>query len=296
MNVADRDAEVAFAPETSTGTVRPGGAGTVLTGWMRLDPPHCLAITLGMSAALHLWMLLLIPDAPEPVAVSPPGHLMVRIGDFGAPPTPSSSPVAGAPQSASSKSVPVTSIDRPAQVHKPTDPVVSEPVPAKTPRAVQPSPSDRAAPEASEIAALESAVARPPTRLPKLSPAKPVQAGPGDVASAPISEKVVAHSELSTAPTPLRISNPVYRSPPNPPVYPARAVRFGQEGTVMVRAHLSTLGEVLDVEVHSSSGHALLDKAALAAVRDWRFEPAWRGGRAVLAVVDLPVNFQLQHD
>ena len=62
----------------------------------------------------------------------------------------------------------------------------------------------------------------------------------------------------------------------------------------MVRAQLSKQGDVIGVELRRSSGHALLDKAALKAVRQWLFKPAKRDGQAVLAMVDLPVHFKLQ--
>ena len=48
------------------------------------------------------------------------------------------------------------------------------------------------------------------------------------------------------------------------------------------------------VTILVSSGHPLLDDAALAAVRGWRFNPATRGGAAVAAPVDVPIRFRLQ--
>jgi protein TonB len=93
---------------------------------------------------------------------------------------------------------------------------------------------------------------------------------------------------------PTLITEPRYRRPPTPPVYPVRAVRLGQEGTAVVRARLSETGEVLEVALHASSGHRLLDRAALDAVGDWAFQPARRDGRAVLGLVEVPVHFELQ--
>jgi protein TonB len=47
------------------------------------------------------------------------------------------------------------------------------------------------------------------------------------------------------------------------------------------------------VSVAHSSGHPVLDEAAIAAVRQWRFVAATRGGTAVPAAADVPVRFTL---
>jgi protein TonB len=55
------------------------------------------------------------------------------------------------------------------------------------------------------------------------------------------------------------------------PDYPLAARRRGQAGTVVVLVHCDRDGAVQQLQVLRSSGHALLDAAALAAVRHWRF-------------------------
>jgi len=59
-----------------------------------------------------------------------------------------------------------------------------------------------------------------------------------------------------------------------PPEYPPLSVRAGEEGTVRCRLHIAASGEVLAVDVVVSSGHERLDKAAVKALRRWRFVPA----------------------
>ena len=59
-----------------------------------------------------------------------------------------------------------------------------------------------------------------------------------------------------------------------PPAYPAEAMRRRQEGTVRLVVHVSADGTPVLVELAGSSGHPSLDKAALNAVRQWRFNPA----------------------
>jgi len=61
----------------------------------------------------------------------------------------------------------------------------------------------------------------------------------------------------------------------------------------MVRALVSPDGDTQETRLWRSSGHPLLDAAAVAAVRRWAFEPARHGGRAVPAWVEVPVHFRL---
>jgi len=53
-------------------------------------------------------------------------------------------------------------------------------------------------------------------------------------------------------------------------------------------------GRVIAASVHRGSGHADLDKAALAAARQWTFQPARRGEQAVSITVLKPFRFVLQ--
>ena len=78
-----------------------------------------------------------------------------------------------------------------------------------------------------------------------------------------------------------------------PPDYPAEARRRKWEGTVILRVEVEADGTVRSCDVAVSSGHAVLDDAARAAVRRWRFAPARLAGSAVAARVEVPVRFQL---
>ena len=79
-----------------------------------------------------------------------------------------------------------------------------------------------------------------------------------------------------------------------PPPYPAQARRRGLEGRVLVHAVVAASGECTRAELRRSSGHAILDEAALRAVRAWRFVPAMRDGRPVTAGVEIPIVFRLE--
>ena len=77
------------------------------------------------------------------------------------------------------------------------------------------------------------------------------------------------------------------------PEYPPLARRRGLEGQTLLRVDILTSGESGAIAVVSSSGHAVLDNAALAAVRRWKFVPAGEGAHEAAAYVEVPVSFQL---
>jgi protein TonB len=90
------------------------------------------------------------------------------------------------------------------------------------------------------------------------------------------------------------ILHPKFRQPPEPAVYPPRALALNQQGEVLVRARIDCGGNPEAVELAHGSGFPMLDEAALRAVRRWRFVPAEVDGIAVVATVQVPVVFHLQ--
>jgi protein TonB len=85
-----------------------------------------------------------------------------------------------------------------------------------------------------------------------------------------------------------------YLNNPRPP-YPFAAVRQGAEGRVLLSAEVLPDGRAGRVSLEKSSGHALLDAAALNTVRSWRFTPARKGGVASTQTVSIPIDFTLQN-
>lgn len=77
------------------------------------------------------------------------------------------------------------------------------------------------------------------------------------------------------------------------PEYPPQAREKGWEGRVILNVTVDTMGMVRRVEVVRSSGYAVLDSAAIAAVKQWRFSPAREDGRPVEATLLIPFQFSL---
>jgi protein TonB len=97
-------------------------------------------------------------------------------------------------------------------------------------------------------------------------------------------------------PAPAAVSaRPRYRSNPEPE-YPALARRRRQEGLVLLSVRVDAKGRAETVAVRISSGFALLDEAALEAVRRWEFEPGRFRGDPVPSQVEVPIRFQLDRE
>ena len=79
-----------------------------------------------------------------------------------------------------------------------------------------------------------------------------------------------------------------------PVLYPQELQREGVEGRVVLIGQVEPSGRLVAVSVKTSSGHESLDQAALAAVRQWVFRPALRGGKATRQQVLIPVEFRVR--
>jgi protein TonB len=75
--------------------------------------------------------------------------------------------------------------------------------------------------------------------------------------------------------------------------YPARAVRLGLQGHVQLRLLLGQDGSVREISVADSSGHEILDSAAVTAMRGLRCQPYIEDGHAMPAQVLQLVEFSL---
>lgn len=109
------------------------------------------------------------------------------------------------------------------------------------------------------------------------APPPPPSPSPGEIAPPP----VVPPSFVAAY-----LSNP-------PPDYPSTSKRLREQGRVLVRVHVSRDGHPLSVALEKGSGFERLDRAALDAVRRWKFVPARQGDDAIEAAVLVPLDFAL---
>jgi len=123
--------------------------------------------------------------------------------------------------------------------------------------------------------------------------------GVTDPAAVPASDQPrIIEAPVRPAPPPVAQAAPAPgdRAQPQPlstpaPRYPREALRMGAGGTVRITVTVAADGSVERQELTDSSGNRHLDRAALEAVRRWRFQPATRNGKPVAAEVSVPIVF-----
>ncbi|MBL1264902.1 energy transducer TonB [Methylomicrobium sp. RS1] len=170
-------------------------------------------------------------------------------------------------------------VEQPKPQPKPVKPKKA-PVPPKKPQVVRKPVTAPPEPKAVPAAKAETAVSVPtpaPTAM-ATRPQPPVPAAP------PAQPKAEPFTEAN-----YRAN---YKSNPKPE-YPRLAKSRGWQGRVLLRVQVTAEGRSAAVSVQQSSGHELLDEAAVEAVRNWTFIPAKRGDTPVASAVTVPIQFKL---
>lgn len=179
------------------------------------------------------------------------------------------------------------------------------------PLVVVPSPPPPPLPAARRHAMLADAAASVPpaeapvgigreTRLPSEVPLDvPAPHGGGDVPGAdlpPEFNTVIADTPPPTrSVAPVRVSS-LIKTPVKlrdvSPVYPEAAILARVDGVVVIEAVIGVTGEVREARVLRSK--PLLDEAALAAVRQWKYTPTLLNGVPVPLIMTVTVRFALR--
>jgi protein TonB len=150
---------------------------------------------------------------------------------------------------------------------------------------------------------------KPSTRVESSVPPRQEKASPPAMGSGVATEEVSVPETFHESPPPTQASlggsgqepapmrvqeaTPLYRRNPLPK-YPLIARRRGYQGTVVLEVLVSRDGKVKELNLSASSGHSVLDQAALASVKGWLFDPGTRGGEKVEMWVKVPVRFELE--
>jgi len=228
------------------------------------DESRFIAASVAASVALHAAVLVLGPRFVHEPPLEPPQVLNVVLQESASSPTEAVPPAAAPPPPPAPRPA-ARPPPRVAAARAPPPPAAAPPV-ATAPAEASPAPVIRDSGAKEERPAAPQAPAAPP--------------GP-DVAAVP---------REPSSPPDFRAA--YLRNPP--PGYPAAARRNGEEGTVTLRVLVSAEGAPREVALERSSGSSLLDAAALATVKTWRFSPARRGGEPQEAWVLVPIVFRLE--
>ena len=85
---------------------------------------------------------------------------------------------------------------------------------------------------------------------------------------------------------------PVLETPSSPAFpYPAEALDEGAGGEILLRIRITAAGRVDSVAVVTSSGHAILDSAAVEGALLLRYRPARHGGAPTAIWARLPISY-----
>lgn len=166
---------------------------------------------------------------------------------------------------------------------------------------VQPKPVEPKKPPVKKPVKPKKPVTRKQMELPKpLAMADEMLPAPSKSESAPEPVAASAAANVSSKVTSDTANfteanfNANYGSNPKPK-YPGIATSRGWEGTVRLLVRVSVEGNCEEVTVQRSSGHDVLDEAAIEAVEKWKFIPAKRGDTPIASSVIVPINFVLNN-
>lgn len=260
----------------------PAVSSTAATGRIRREESAAFArrlrLAAGAALGLHLLLTFAIPHSQLPISDleshEPEGTQVELVGSppETAPtppePEPLSPPPAPAPKPEPPPPPPKLDPETIALPDPPPKPVAQPPPPAQPPQPLKPKPQPVA----------EKKHAPSPNATPRAASAA-ASGTPGAASGA-----VGTPDGKST--------RPGYLEKPAPK-YPPESEAAREHGTVILSVEINTAGRPESVKLEKSSGYPRLDRAAIEAVRRWRFKPATRDGQPVAARVNIPVLFKL---
>lgn len=243
-------------------------------------PPNAIVVTLTFEPSA--------PNDPQPIP-APPAQPREPAAPLSQSPAPSPEPPSPEPPS-----------PEPPRRDLPETAAPTEPPPKQQPAAPPP-------PETAHDAGAALSPPVPPRPRPKpplttaRSPAVPPTAVPSTAAPSTAAGPVPPRPPSPGTPVPVQQAlAPVIPARPvsglsgyRKPDYPVEARSRHLQGRVLLRVQVSAAGTAMAVDVVSSSGHAMLDQAALVAVQTWHFIPATQAGMPVPAPLDVPIDFKM---
>jgi protein TonB len=167
-------------------------------------------------------------------------------------------------------------------------------MPKEPPPAEQPDPQ----PQPEAVTPPQTPIVSPPPEVVLPTMPSPVMAAPQPAPPAPSAPAKAGPTAMTASTTSAGPANGGELSSrvlfAKPPRYPVDSRRQHEEGTVVLSILLSIDGNVSDIGIARSSGSPRLDRAALDAVKNWRWQPLIRDGAAVMVRGIVTIPFVLQ--
>lgn len=107
-----------------------------------------------------------------------------------------------------------------------------------------------------------------------------------------VTKPVVVKPIAAPPPAPIVPAKITY-APDTSDYYPPQSRRNNEEGRALVHICVDPRGRVASAAIDASSGHALLDDAAVKLAKAYRFKPATQAGKPIEQCTGLPVKFVL---
>ncbi|MDB4973372.1 MAG: Outer rane receptor protein [Myxococcaceae bacterium] len=112
-----------------------------------------------------------------------------------------------------------------------------------------------------------------------------------DAGSAPEDASVQAGAPDTGLEAPVQLLPPRVLSS-RPPEYPASHLGHGEHPTVVLKVTILADASIADIGIEHTAGPDF-DEAAIAAIKQWRFEPARRGELPIASRIGIAVHFEL---
>jgi len=106
-------------------------------------------------------------------------------------------------------------------------------------------------------------------------------------------KQVQQATNSSSSAQPKLMAKPTFKVKPTPINYPRIAQRHNLQGETLVEVWLDQKGKQIKQRIITSSGHALLDNAALKAIANWQFQQAESQSQSIAYRVQIPIIFKL---
>lgn len=264
-----------------------------------------------VSLVAHVGLFLYAPawKASDPVLATQSQQLSVRLvmppPDTELEPSPEPSPE---PIAEPVPALPEAPLPEPVQgpvpkqvqepLHKPVRRPVFEPppvIPDAPQLFLEPSPKVAEAPKEEPQADPKPVEASAPALEPRPQ-AEPLPESPtedGSQASTEVEPQVGPDEQDEAAIEVDAVPDPAWAPPPE---YPRRARARGWQGTVILEVRVDAKGKPQGISIHETSGHEILDEAAVEAVARWKFVPGSVGGRPSETTIRVPVTFRFARD